>query len=47
MKFTAICIDTIIIACFLMGVGATFDKIDSTSISNPFKIRTAQLHQTK
>ncbi len=46
MKFTKILIDTVIIACFLTGVGVAFDKIESVSLSNPFTVKTAQLNQS-
>ena len=46
MKLTTIIIDTVIIACFLTGVGVAFDKIESASLSNPITVKTAQLNQS-
>lgn len=46
MKLTTILVNTVVIAFFLTGVGLTLDKIESASISNPFRVRTAQLHKT-
>ncbi|MDJ0662568.1 MAG: hypothetical protein QNJ42_24250 [Crocosphaera sp.] len=47
MKLTAFILNAIVVAAFLTGVGLTFDKIESASLSNPFTIRTAQLNKTK
>lgn len=46
MKITVILINTALLASFLTGVGLTLDKIESASLSNPFRVRTAQLHKT-
>ena len=46
MKLTTIIIDTVVIACFLTGVGVTFDQIESASLSNPFTVKTAQRNHT-
>ncbi len=47
MKLTTIVVNTTIIGCFLTGVGITLDKIESASLSNPFTVRTAQVHEAK
>ncbi|WP_198648351.1 hypothetical protein [Cyanothece sp. BG0011] len=46
MKLTVILIHTVIVASFLTGVGLTLDKIETASLSNPFRVRTAQLNKT-
>ncbi len=46
MKLTVILINTVVIASFLTGVGVLLDKIESASLSNPFRVKTAQLHKT-
>ncbi|MEL4897120.1 hypothetical protein [Crocosphaera sp. Alani8] len=45
MKPIRIIIDITAIGCLLIGVGVSFDKIESASLSNPFTTRTAQLHK--
>ncbi|ACB51747.1 hypothetical protein cce_2398 [Crocosphaera subtropica ATCC 51142] len=46
MKLTVILINTIVLASFLTGVGVLLDKIETASLSNPFRVRTAQLNKT-
>ncbi|MDJ0730792.1 MAG: hypothetical protein QNJ33_12440 [Crocosphaera sp.] len=47
MKLTVLILNTILVAVFLTGVGVLLDKIETASLSNPFRVRTARLNQTK
>lgn len=47
MKLTAFILNAIVITAFLTGVGLTFNKIESASLSNPFSVKTAQLNKTQ
>ncbi|MDJ0601031.1 MAG: hypothetical protein QNJ37_19580 [Crocosphaera sp.] len=47
MKLTAFILNAIVVTVLLTGVGVVLDKIETASLSNPFRVRTAQLNKTK